>query len=94
MSHLFAQVQVLQNKVNSLSDARTVHNSESQDHAVSRFWIAARYTEYCEYFRKRFERLPAREGRPSAIFDNSKNLASNDQKLRLDTTGNTKRPDE
>ena len=29
-------------------------NSESQDHASPRFWIAARYTEYCGYFRKRF----------------------------------------
>ena len=31
-----------------------LYYSESQDHALPRFWIAARYTEYCGYFRKRF----------------------------------------
>ena len=39
------------------SDSRsqsTLHNSESPDHALPRFWIAARYTECCGYFRKRF----------------------------------------
>ena len=39
------------------SDPRShsnLHYSASQDHALLRFWIAARYTEYCGYFRKRF----------------------------------------
>ena len=38
-----------------------------------------------------FERLPAREGRTSTFFNNSKNLASS-QELRPDTAGNTQRP--
>ena len=33
-----------------------------------------------------FERLPAREGETSTIFDNSKNLASSSQELRPATT--------
>ena len=37
-----------------------------------------------------FERLPAREGRPSTLFNNSKNLASSSQELRPDIPGNTK----
>ena len=32
----------------------TLDYSESQDHAFPRYWIAARYTEYCGYFRKCF----------------------------------------
>ena len=40
-----------------------------------------------------FERLPAREGRTSTLFNNSKNLASSSQELRPDTAGNTKRPE-
>ena len=32
----------------------TVHYSKSQNLASLRFWIAARCTEYCGYFRKRF----------------------------------------
>ena len=35
-----------------------------------------------------FERLPDREGPPSALFDNSKNLASSSRGLRPDITGN------
>ena len=38
-----------------------------------------------------FERLPAREGRTSTLFNNSKNLASSSQELRPDTAGNTKK---
>ena len=34
-----------------------------------------------------FERLPAREGLPSTIFHNSKNLASSYQDLRPDISG-------
>ena len=37
-----------------------------------------------------FERLRAREGRPSALFNNSKNSASSSQELRPDIPGNTK----
>ena len=38
-----------------------------------------------------FERLPAREGLSSTLFDNSKNLASPSQQLRPDTAGTTRR---
>ena len=34
-----------------------------------------------------------REGPPSALFENSRNLASSSRGLRLDTTGNTMRPE-
>ena len=77
-----------------LSDPRsqsTLEHSESQNRALPRFWIAARYIECYGYCRKRFERLPAREGPPSALFENSRNLASYSQELRPDTAGNTKR---
>ena len=37
-----------------------------------------------------FERPPAREGRPSTLFDNSENLASSSQELRPDIPGSTK----
>ena len=40
-----------------------------------------------------FERLLAREGLPSALFESSKNLASSSQELRPDIPGNTKQPD-
>ena len=40
-----------------------------------------------------FERLPSREGQPQALFENSKNLASSSQELRLDIPRNTKRPE-
>ena len=39
-----------------------------------------------------FERLPARKGRTSTLFNNSKNLATS-QELRLDAIGNTERPE-
>ena len=39
-----------------------------------------------------FERLLAREGRTSTLFNNSKNLATS-QELRPDLTGKTKRPE-
>ena len=38
-----------------------------------------------------FERPLAQEGRPSTLFNNSKNLASSPQELRPDIAGNTKR---
>ena len=38
-----------------------------------------------------FERSPAREGRPSTFFNNSKNLASSSQELRLDTSETARR---
>ena len=37
-----------------MSSQSNPHYSESHNHALPRFWIAARYTEYCGYFRKRF----------------------------------------
>ena len=40
-----------------------------------------------------FERLPAREGRNSTLFNNSKNLATSFQELRPDSDGNVKRPE-
>ena len=40
-----------------------------------------------------FERLPAREGPPSALFENSKNLASSFDKLRPDMSGSTMVPE-
>ena len=40
-----------------------------------------------------FERLLAREGRTSTLFNNSKNLATSSQELRPDNEGNTKRPE-
>ena len=40
-----------------------------------------------------FERLPAREGRTSTIFDDSKNFACSSLKLGPDAEGNTKRPE-
>ena len=40
-----------------------------------------------------FERLPAREGPPSALFENSKNLASSSRRLRPEITGNTRIPE-
>ena len=58
---------------------------------MPRFWIAERYAEYCGYIRKRFERLPAREGRTSTLFNNSKNWASSAQEFRPNTPGHTKR---
>ena len=73
VSQLLTQIQELQNKVNSLSDAWEYHDpesrsssgatprsrsslyySESQNHASSRLWIAARYTENYGYLKKRF----------------------------------------
>ena len=40
-----------------------------------------------------FERPPAQDGRPSAFFNNSKNLATSSQELRPDTERHTKRPE-
>ena len=37
-----------------------------------------------------FERLPAREGQTSTLFNNSKNSASSSQEVRVDIPGNTK----
>ena len=48
--------------------------------------------EYNGYFGKRFERQLAREGPPSALFENSKNLAKSSRGLRPDIAGNTKVP--
>ena len=73
VSQLLTPIQEIQNKVNSLNDARdsydpetasssgashvsqpTLEYSESQDTALPRFWIAARYTEFHGYLQKLF----------------------------------------
>ena len=61
------------------SDPRSWSNfydSEFQNFAALRFWIAAKYTEWYRYHGNVFERPPAEEGQSSIIFNNSKNLAS------------------
>ena len=108
---LLTQIQDLQNKVNSLPDAREFYDpetasssgathvpskpatSESQDHALPRFWIAAWYTEYCWYFRKRFW-TTSRPRRTNLYYLwRIKEFGILSQELRPDTAGNTKRPE-
>ena len=108
VSQLLTQIQDLQNKVNSLSDAREFYDhltasSSRASHVPSQPLIIPSPRE----LRSRdsglpldtrnvmgtrgnvFESLPAREGPPSALFENSRNLASSSRGLRLDITGNT-----
>ena len=67
VGQLLTQIQGFQNKVKSLflrswnseqlwSDpcSQSTLYIPSQDHALPRFWIAARHTEYCGYFQERF----------------------------------------
>ena len=108
VSHLLTQIQDLQNKVNSLSHAREFYDpgtasSSGATHVPS---IPSPRTMPCRDSGLShdtrnivgtsgivFERLPAREGRTSSLFDNSKNLASSSHGLRPDIPGNTKRPE-
>ena len=50
-------------------------------HASLRIGIAARYTEYHGTSGNVFERQVAEEGRPSTVFNNSKNWASSSQRI-------------
>ena len=102
-------IQDLQNKANSLADAREILRSWN----IEQLWSSARSSEPSTIpsLRTRrcrdsalphdtlnivgisgnvFEQLPAREGRASTLFNNSKNLASYSRELRPDTAGNTK----
>ena len=112
VSQLLAQIQDLQNKVNSLSDAREFHNPETASSSGATH--APDQTSTIPSSRGMpgrdsglphdtlnvmgtsgnvFESLPAREGPPSAIFENSRNLASSSRGLRPDNTRNTTVPE-
>ena len=112
VSQLLTQIQDLQNKANSLSDAIEFYDPETASssgatHVPSQpSAIPSSRTMPCRdsglphdtrnvvgTLGNVFERLPVREGRTSAFFDNSKNLASYSRGLRPDIPGNTKRPD-
>ena len=106
VSQLLTQIQDVQNKVNSLSDAREFYDSETATHGSSQpstlaspRTIRSRDSGVPHDTRNVmgtpgnvFERLRAREGRTSTLFNKSQNLASFSQELRLDIPGNTKRP--
>ena len=104
VSQLLTQILELQNKVNSLSDAREFYDSETAtpvNPLLLRFpepFVAAipdcRMIHGISWVLQEtfFERPPAREGRTSTLFNNSKNLASSSQETRPDIPGNTKRP--
>ena len=67
-------------------------STESQDHALPRFWIEPRDTRNIVGTSGNVsERLPARERRTSTLFENSKNVATSSHELRPDIPGNTKR---
>ena len=104
MSQQLTQIQELQSKVNSLSDATELYDPESESssgatHVPSQSSTipSPRTTPCCDSGLPHdtrnivgtsgnvFER-PAREGRTSTLFNNSKNLASSSQELRPDTT--------
>ena len=94
----------LQNKINSLSDAReflrswnseqlwsdqrsqpTICYSESQNHALPRFWIAAwLHGILCVLQETFLNDYLHRQGRTSTLFNNSKNLASSSRGLTWD----------
>ena len=103
VSQLLTQIQDLQNKVSSLSDAREFHDLETHV-PCQPSTIPSPRTMPCRdsglphdtrnilcTSGNVFESLPARKGPPSALFENSRNLASSSRGLRPDTTGNTKR---
>ena len=92
LNQFLTQIQELQNEVNSLADARfclrfPVNSAIPSPRTVPwpRFWIAAWYTECYGYFRKRWP--------PSALFENSKYLASSSRGLRPDIAGHTMEPE-
>ena len=105
-----AQIQNLQNKVNSLSDARECYDAESGSSSGATHVpdqtstiLSSRTLPRCDSGLPRntqngtgimgnvFQRPPAEEGQSSIIFNNSKNLASSSQDLRLDIS-ETARP--
>ena len=106
------KIQDLQNKVNSLSDARELYDPEAASssgasHVPSQpsnipdprtmpcrdsgLPHAAR--TFVGTSGNVFERLLAREGLPSALFQNSKNLTSSSQEWRPDTTETARKRD-
>ena len=106
VSHLLTQTQDLQNKVNSLSDARDFYDPETASssgatHAPSQPCTtpSPRTMPCCDSGLPHdtrnsgnvFQRPSAREGRPSTLFNNSMILASSSLKLGPDTEGNSKR---
>ena len=107
MSQLLAQIQFSQNKVNSLSDAREFYDPESgsssgathvPDQTSTVLSSSCRDSGLPHDTRNIMgtsgivsERLQAREGPPSVLFENSKKSASSSQELRPDTTGTTRR---
>ena len=103
-------MQDLQNKGNSLSDAKEFHDLETASSSGATdvpgqpFNTPSPRTMPCRdsglphdtqnivgSSGNVLERLPAREGRTSTLFNNSKNSASSSQELRPDTAGNTKK---
>ena len=110
VSQLLIQVQDLQNKVNSLSDAREFHDpgpgsSSGATHVPSEppTIQSPRTTPSRDSGLPHdtgngtvitgnvFERLLARDGRNSTIFNNSKNFAPSSEELSPDTTETTRR---
>ena len=112
VSELMTQIRELQNKVNSLSDAREFYDSESGSSSGATHVpdqtptvLSPRTLPRCDSGLPRgtqhgtgvagnvFERPPAQEGLSSTIFNNSKNLASSSQKLRLGTVETARKRD-
>ena len=99
MNQLLAQMQDLQDKVDSLNDKRKFCDpepasssgiflvpSESSRNDSQRFLFAAQHTDLDGNV---FEDLPAREGPFPAFFENPKNLVASFCGLRPGNTGNT-----
>ena len=99
VSRLLTQIQDLQNKVNSLSEARENHDPESGSSSGSTHVLSQPSTNpspkttpcrdsglphdtrhFAGTSGNVFERLPAREGRTSTLFNKSKNAASSSQR--------------
>ena len=113
VSLLLTQIQDLQNKVNSLADAREFYDPETAASSSGAFYVPSqpfiiRAPEECQaailhcrtmhgtvwvHHKNVFESLPARQGQPSNLFENSRNLASSSPGLRLNITGNTMVPE-
>ena len=99
VSQLLTQIQDLQNKVNSLSEARELYDPETASSQSTPYYSESRIMPCRDSglphdtrnivgtVGNLFERVPAR------LFNNSKNLASSSQELRPDIAGNTKRPE-
>ena len=104
LSQLMAQIQELQIRTNSLSDARELYYLESGSSSGATHVpdqtstiLSPRTLPRCDsglpcdtrngtgITRNGFERPPAQEGLSSAIFNNSKNLASSSQESTVET---------